>query len=195
MNNPFKNIFTENEQKVLLFIIVIAFIGISIEYSGLIAENEKHSPTKIDLSKDHQIKYDLMKVTHKELQTIPGIGPKTASNILDHRNTNDFRNKKELMNVKGIGKKTYEKIEAYFYDFGANTKDTKKSSRKNKININKATLEELQEIKGIGPAKAERIIEYRTKISGFNSLNELLEVKGIGPKTLERIKKTISLGD
>ncbi|TCJ17325.1 helix-hairpin-helix domain-containing protein [Rubrobacter taiwanensis] len=56
------------------------------------------------------------------------------------------------------------------------------------VRINTATSEELQELPGIGPALAERIIEYRQTHGAFRSLEELENVSGIGPKTLEKIR-------
>jgi competence ComEA-like helix-hairpin-helix protein len=61
-----------------------------------------------------------------------------------------------------------------------------------KININTASAEMLQELDGVGPALAERIVEYR-KGSPFESPQELTEVKGIGPKTLNDIEGRISV--
>ena len=56
------------------------------------------------------------------------------------------------------------------------------------INLNTATAEQLEAIPGIGPVLAQRIIEYRQTHGRFQSVDELLEVRGIGPKRLENMR-------
>lgn len=60
-----------------------------------------------------------------------------------------------------------------------------------KININTATEEELESLKGIGPATARNIISYREEYGGFSSIEEIKNVKRIGDKTFEKIKEDI----
>lgn len=60
-----------------------------------------------------------------------------------------------------------------------------------KIDINKATIDELIRLPKVGPVLAKRIIEYRDKIGGFRNINQLINVKGVGNKTLERLKPFI----
>ena len=62
-----------------------------------------------------------------------------------------------------------------------------------KININKASLEELMQLKRVGPKYAERIIEYREKIGLFKTPEDIVKVKGIGPKTFELNKDMITV--
>ena len=62
------------------------------------------------------------------------------------------------------------------------------------VNVNTAGLEELDTLPGIGPALAQRIIDYREANGPFASLEELLEVKGIGEVTLEKFRDRASVG-
>ena len=61
-----------------------------------------------------------------------------------------------------------------------------------RININTATSQELQTLRGVGPAMAQRIIEYRQTSGGFSTVDDLTNVKGIGEKTLEKIRDRIT---
>ena len=62
------------------------------------------------------------------------------------------------------------------------------------VNINEADADTLvRELKGIGPAKAQAIVDYRTEQGAFVSVDELLEVKGIGVTTLDRIRDQLTV--
>ncbi len=69
-----------------------------------------------------------------------------------------------------------------------------KASKNYKINLNTASEEELIEnLDGIGPAMAKRIIEYRETNGGFSSIEELMNIKGIGEKRFEKLKNSVTV--
>ncbi|AZV63485.1 helix-hairpin-helix domain-containing protein [Peribacillus frigoritolerans] len=61
------------------------------------------------------------------------------------------------------------------------------------VNLNTATQEDLQTLTGIGPSKADAILEYREKVGKFKEVDELKQVTGIGDKTFERLRDSISV--
>jgi competence protein ComEA len=67
-------------------------------------------------------------------------------------------------------------------------------SRSTRMDLNRASSEELQALPGIGPALAERILESRAREGYFRSLEDLLRVRGIGPATLARIRDLVFAG-
>jgi len=62
-----------------------------------------------------------------------------------------------------------------------------------KINVNTASVSSLDSLPGIGPSYAGRIIDYREANGGFKAIEEVMNVKGIGPKTFEKIKDKITI--
>ncbi len=75
---------------------------------------------------------------------------------------------------------------------GSSTNPNVSNSKQGTININTATLEELQTIKGIGKKKAEAILQYRKEHGAFRTKEDLLQVKGIGKKALEAIESQVT---
>jgi competence protein ComEA len=57
-----------------------------------------------------------------------------------------------------------------------------------RLDLNRATAEELRHLPGVGPSLAERIIEHRTQHGPFRGMDELRSVSGVGAKTLERLR-------
>jgi len=62
------------------------------------------------------------------------------------------------------------------------------------INLNTATSAELQQIPGIGPSTADKILKMRKSYGAFKSVDDLRAIKGIGPKRMEKMRKYVTVG-
>lgn len=153
---------------------------------------------------------DLNTADEKEIGQVPGVGPKLAQAIVDHRRVNGpFKSVDELRNVRGLGPITFEKLRGQFRagplprQPAADSPPSPDpapaprapSSRKIQpgeppINVNTAPAAELQRLPGVGPVTASAIIAARTA-KPFESVNDLDRVKGIGPKTLDKLRPFI----
>jgi competence protein ComEA len=68
------------------------------------------------------------------------------------------------------------------------------SAAPSSVNVNTATMDELTALPGIGEKRAEAILEMRKQKGGFKSVDELTEVKGIGPANLEKLRPYLRAG-
>lgn len=134
-----------------------------------------------------------------ELESLPGIGPAKASAIIEYRSTNGpFTDINQLDNVPGIGPATLNNMrplvvlgdaEAPAPSPGSTTAPTvSDEDTSGRVDVNTASQAALEELPGIGPAKAKAIIEYRNVNGGFSSCDDLSRVNGIGPATVSSLR-------
>jgi competence protein ComEA len=123
------------------------------------------------------------------LEKAGGLAEKADKDWLD-RNLN-------LARILNDGEKIFipEKGEAVSSDKGAVSSQEGKvaGAISDLVNINTASEKELDTLPGIGPAFAQRIIDYREKQGGFKTIEEIQAVAGIGPKLFEKIREKITL--
>lgn len=127
----------------------------------------------------------------EELDTLPGVGPSTASAIIAHRaSIHGFTSVEQLLDVRGIGGAKLSKIKPLATCSGAWNPDNDPEPElpAEKVNVNTAGNILLESLPGIGPAYAQRIIDYRNDYGAFASLDDLDAVKGIGPATIEGLR-------
>jgi len=67
------------------------------------------------------------------------------------------------------------------------------SAEESKINLNQADSSLLQTIPGVGPAKAQAIIDYRESVGNFESIEDIKKISGIGDKTFDKLKESIDV--
>lgn len=75
----------------------------------------------------------------------------------------------------------------------AKTSSAAKATTSNPVNLNTATLEQLETVPYIGPARAQAIIDYRNAHGPFSSVDELDNVKGFGEKTIAKVKPYLTV--
>jgi competence ComEA-like helix-hairpin-helix protein len=162
---------------------------------------------------------DPNRIDEAEFDRLPGIGPATARAIVvDRQESGGFSRAEDLLRVPGIGPAKLGKISAYL-DFsqgvplglrqpggvrnraavgGPEPGTVRHSDRPlagaGLVDLNRATLQELEALPGIGPALARRVMESRAREGSFNSPEDLLRVKGIGPAKLARLQPLVRWG-
>jgi competence protein ComEA len=196
MKNPFSQILTPSEQRVILIIAGIIMLGSVLSlagYQGQKTGSEISDSLRVALAEEIPLKVDIRSASAQELMAIPGIGQKRADDIIEYRRQDPFENVIDLIRVSGIGAGIYRRSYPYLVVFGdsllpeSSTADKTilKPNQEDVINLNTAELEQLCTLKGIGPAKAKAILEYRDLHGRFEDISDFLKVNGIGAKTIE----------
>jgi competence ComEA-like helix-hairpin-helix protein len=70
----------------------------------------------------------------------------------------------------------------------------KKKPPAHPVNLNTATSEEFQQVPGIGPSTAQKILQARKSYAAFKSVDDLQAIQGLGPKRLEKMRKYLIVG-
>ena len=137
--------------------------------------------------------------TVQELDRLPGVGAVVALAIVAERDrTGPFRDAADLSRVRGIGPATVAKFESHIavsrpLPAPRGRPRPPRTSSAPAVDINRATVDDLIALPGIGPALAARIVDMRRE-QMFASVEDLVRVHGIGPATLERLRPLVTAG-
>ena len=145
---------------------------------------------------------DINSADASALTAIPGIGASKAQAIVDHRTAvGAFSSLSALTDVKGIGASTRDKMTAYLCPLGgdpstppdeaapasSSASTTGSAPATARVNINTASVQELQALPGIGQTKASAIYDDRQANGPFASCSDLGRVSGVGPATVAQV--------
>jgi competence protein ComEA len=141
----------------------------------------------------------------EDLDRLPGVGPAVAERIVQtRRDRGPFIVPGDLLSVPGVGPATLARITPYLEwstrpqserPARPSRPDSEPGARKQaRLDLNRASREDLQRLPGVGPVMAERILTLRQELGRFRRLEELESVRGIGPATIERIRSLVIVG-
>jgi competence protein ComEA len=169
--------------------------------------SDRHRTRPTDRERDVAYRVDLNRATRSELMQVPGVGPQLAERIVSHRESQGpFRKVDELDRIPGIGGATLDRmrpwVTVHATDAGGIVAEPDRLFRKpaappapksgsRVVNVNRASLEELDTLPNIGPVLAQRIIDERAK-RPFTSVEDLGRVSGLGPKRREALRGLVT---
>jgi competence protein ComEA len=123
IKNLLPDFITKDEWKIITYLGAFLIVGMILRYTGISVifaeqiEQSKHKLTEA-VKQDVVVQIDIRTAAADELELLPGIGPKKAESILDYRNIKQFDSPEELLNIKGIGAKTFLKMKPMLLPFG-----------------------------------------------------------------------------
>jgi competence ComEA-like helix-hairpin-helix protein len=186
------------------FVVGVAVTALAARAISLLGWGSR--PT--DLARRGALAYrvELNRADHAELVQLPGVGESLAGRIEDHRREHGpFRSVDDLSSVKGVGPATVNRLRGWVQidgDDGSAPPRPKGTSGKSSasgksgpaapLDVNGASPDELRLVPGIGPVRAQRIVEERRK-RPFASVDELERVPGIKGKTLEKLRPFLTV--
>ena len=161
----------------------------------------KDSSTEKDVKKEESLEQDLITVDVKGAVKAPGIydlpvGSRVNDAVQKAGGLTEQADSKAL----NLAQKVSDEALVYVPTKGeeaasqqAGPRTASSTSKEKKVNLNKASLEELKQVKGLGGKRAQDIIDHRESNGKFKSVDELKKVSGIGAKTIEKLKDYVTV--
>ena len=166
-----------------------------------VAAVSKDSVSEKDVKKEEPLEQDLITVDVKGAVKAPGIydlpvGSRVNDAVQKAGGLTEQADSKSLNLAQKVSDEALVYVptkgeEAASQQAGPGTASS--TSKEKKVNLNKASLEELKQVKGLGGKRAQDIIDYRETNGKFKSVDELKKVSGIGAKTIEKLKDYVTV--
>ena len=149
--------------------------------------------------KEEVVGQDLITVDVKGAVKTPGIydlpvGSRINDAVQKAGGLTDNADSKSINLAQKISDEALVYVPTKGEDTSQATQSNASNSKENKkVNLNKASLEELKQVKGLGAKRAQDIIDHRDSNGKFKSVDELKKVSGIGTKTIEKLKEYVTV--
>ena len=149
--------------------------------------------------KEEVVEQDLITVDVKGAVKTPGIydlpvGSRINDAVQKAGGLTDNADSKSINLAQKISDEALVYVPTKGEDTSQATQSNVSNSKENKkVNLNKASLEELKQVKGLGAKRAQDIIDHRDSNGKFKSVDELKKVSGIGAKTIEKLKEYVTV--
>ena len=149
--------------------------------------------------KEEVVEQDLITVDVKGAVKTPGIydlpvGSRINDAVQKAGGLTDNADSKSINLAQKISDEALVYVPTKGEDTSQATQSNASNSKENKkVNLNKASLEELKQVKGLGAKRAQDIIDHRDSNGKFKSVDELKKVSGIGTKTIEKLKEYVTV--
>ena len=149
--------------------------------------------------KEEVVEKDLITVDVKGAVKSPGIydlpvGSRINDAVQKAGGLTDNADSKSINLAQKISDEALVYVPTKGEDTSQATQSNVSNSKENKkVNLNKASLEELKQVKGLGAKRAQDIIDHRDSNGKFKSVDELKKVSGIGAKTIEKLKEYVTV--
>ena len=144
---------------------------------------------------------DVDVATQEEIGRLPRIGPGLAARIVANREKDGpFGSLDGLDRVSGVGSSVLEAVEP-FAAFSGRAVDRRPSPSAHPsirpsakvVSLNTASVAELGQLPGLGPAKAKAIVDDRDRNGPYHSIGDLTRVKGVGPGIVKRLEGRVQV--
>ncbi len=166
-----------------------------------VAAVSKDSVSEKEVKKEEPVEQDLITVDVKGAVGSPGIydlpvGSRVNDAVQKAGGLTEQADSKSLNLAQKVSDEALVYVptkgeEAASQQTGSGTASS--TSKEKKVNLNKASLEELKLVKGLGGKRAQDIIDHREANGKFKSVDELKKVSGIGAKTIEKLKDYVTV--
>ena len=198
---PFRFILSKPQRGAILILLVLL---IAVQLYRLLVNSPELSPVDLSQAQSYQTQLDSLKIKENAQTPIVyqynpnyltdyraytlGLPPEAFDKLLRYRQTNSYVNTpKQFQEVTKLSDSLMEKLLPQLKF----SKPLYKSKTKNRIvlkkDINKASASDFQEVSGIGAVLSERIIKYRSFLSGFSVLEQCYEVYGLDSLVVQRL--------